>query len=56
MSVAQEGTPLLQVVDVHKVYRQGSLEVEALRGLSLELARGEFTAICGPSGSARARC
>ena len=39
--------------NVHKTYRLGETEVPALRGATLDLRRGEFTAIVGPSGSGK---
>src|SRR5947208_5267589 len=47
------GNAVIRVEDVHKYYELGETRVHALRGVSLEIRRGEFVAIMGASGSVK---
>ena len=46
-------TPIIELTQLGKTYRNGSVEVHALRHVDLTIRQGEFVAIIGQSGSGK---
>ena len=44
---------IVECIEVNKSYRQGEIEVHALKDVGLAIEKGEFTALAGPSGSGK---
>src|SRR6266545_1258461 len=53
MGTGADGQPLLAAEHVHKIYRTGEIQVQALVDLDLTVRRGEMVAVMGPSGSGK---
>ncbi len=45
--------PVVQLRDIHKIYDSGEVQVHAVRGVSLDIHKGEFVAVMGASGSGK---
>lgn len=45
--------PVIEASDLTKTYHLGNQQIQALRGVSIRLNRGEFASVMGPSGSGK---
>src|SRR5215813_7761803 len=53
LDMDSQSNAIVRADDVIKTYEEDGLKVEAVRGVSLDIERGRFSAIIGPSGSGK---
>lgn len=51
-----QSEPLIRLRKITKVYGTGQAEMQALRGVDLDIQKGDFVSIMGPSGSGKSTC
>jgi putative ABC transport system ATP-binding protein len=51
--VMSDSSPLVRISNLHKFYTRGSERIDVLRGVDLDIPRGDFLALMGPSGSGK---
>src|ERR1035437_8221181 len=53
MSTETNTAPVIQLYQLAKTYKTGEVEVKAVRGVNLDIQRGDFVAVIGASGSGK---
>ncbi|MET0167717.1 MAG: ATP-binding cassette domain-containing protein, partial [Vicinamibacterales bacterium] len=49
----RDGNGLVRVADVHKHFSRGGERIDVLKGVNLDIPKGDFLALMGPSGSGK---